>query len=104
MTGRGKTDLSCGTQACALGWATTIPSIRRAGLILQKYRYSNGGFISLRGNDTIAPLAAAAQVFGITYDDANHLFMPHERGENEATAADVAAKIERFVENRKPTN
>ncbi len=31
----GKPDLSCGTTACALGWATTMPLFRRLGLYLE---------------------------------------------------------------------
>lgn len=31
---RGAPDLSCGTTACALGWATVMPEFRRLGLYL----------------------------------------------------------------------
>ena len=34
----GDPDLSCGTAACAAGWATTLPSYRAEGLYLDQIR------------------------------------------------------------------
>jgi len=62
---------SCGTMACALGWATTIPEIREAGL------YLFGGVVEYR--DPVGPICkfdhyAAAAAFGISHEDARRLF------------------------------
>lgn len=61
----------CGTSACALGWATQIPAFRRAGLYLDLY-----------GQPTMAgshhPLEAAQQLFGLTWQDADYLFIPDD--------------------------
>lgn len=51
---KGKPDLSCGTKACALGWATTMPEFRKLGLhlnaIVSEYDPS---FPTVRGSPTI---------------------------------------------------
>lgn len=70
----GRPDLSCGTTACAAGWATTIPEFREAGLRMRASNWGGGfpvfkpytGFTALGvffdlGPD---PYAAAARVFG----------------------------------------
>lgn len=96
---QGKADLSCGTSACALGWATTMPTFRRLGLRLKQY--SGGGYVLMKKGDgeTIGSIPAASEVFGITWDQATHLFIPAE-GEERATPKQVAKKIERFVAGR----
>jgi hypothetical protein len=103
---KGKKDLSCGAPACALGWATTIPSIQRAGLYL-----SSGGMVEMRGDDFSDPFEAARKVFGL-WDryEARFLFSPNEQlegwdwrwrspGEN-ATAKEVARHIEKFIREK----
>lgn len=102
----GKADLSCGTVACALGWATTIPSLRRAGLRLEAYSTDEEGRFDgtpVCGNHSDED--AAAIVFGITSDEAKRLFFPaipwfdsESSGlPDEATPKQVAKIIERFV-------
>lgn len=68
-----KTD--CGTSACALGWATTIPSFRRAGLTLGP---SEVGTISIPEYDGHADLCAASAFFDIGWFDADNLFRPRD--------------------------
>lgn len=71
----------CGTAACALGWATAIPSFRKAG-----FRLVKDDFFS-RENDHVnlkwkpaykdiedLPFTAAAYFFGITIKDADDAF------------------------------
>lgn len=48
----------CGTQACALGWATTIPSFRKAGLSLNRI-----GGLRLKGSRGHGWGAVAARFF-----------------------------------------
>lgn len=89
----GKTNLSCGTTACAMGWATTIPSFRRLGLKLDPvhrriiYGDSWGGFPS------------AMRLFHITYDDAERLFGHAGWGKVRPTARRVARRIRQFVKD-----
>ncbi len=99
---RGAPDLSCGTTACALGWATTIPSLRKAGLYLDQY-----GDPRLKGtraaNYTPPAFDAAMKLFGISLDDAEFLFEPQDTpsgDEEDASPKYVASKIERFVAKR----
>ncbi len=98
---KGKVDLSCGTTACALGWATTIPSIRKQGLKLSRIGsvLCKGGYAEL----------AASIAFGISNEDASFLFYPgsvssiynwQSPGQH-ATAKQVAAHIRRFVNAHK---
>lgn len=115
---KGKKDLSCGTTACALGWATAIPSFRKAGLRLKSYgftSYPRGGYVTLKGHDnSLSSEEAAAQVFGITENEATYLFNPdmdsqglddalaerlslHDAPPSDASAKQVAKHIRRFV-------
>lgn len=121
---KGAPDLSCGTTACALGWATVVPSIRRAGLRLVSVKAKT------RGGEEVVSVAnpqlgimpdedgpydlsfsAAISVFGISLDDAMFLFQPgHERyredgsvnrsPDHKATPKQVASHIEKFVKAR----
>lgn len=52
----------CGTKACALGWAATIPSLRRAGLKVEATQASE------------RPVARARRVFGLNDDQFRALF------------------------------
>ena len=114
----GAPDLSCGTTACALGWATTIPALRRAGLRLGK----------IPNDDDFQPFAphmvgdtpsydsseyVAAEVFGLSFDEYAYLFIPgsdvpdeyagiledNGPGDN-ASAKKVAMHIKNFVETK----
>lgn len=100
----GDQDLSCGTTACALGWATTIPSLRKAGL-----RLSEVGSVTDKAH--CDGFEAAAKVFDVTVSDAQFLFQPSVPGwradlseqfdwdspSADATAKQVAKHIRRFV-------
>lgn len=91
--------IMCGTAACALGWATTIPEFHRAGLGLFR---SYGSFVpclfSMKGDGypVVARGLEAGQVFfGLTYEQANDLFgIEKDVGK---TAKEMAAKIRRLV-------
>ena len=99
----GAPDLSCGTTACALGWATTIPELRDAGLRLFL-------FTATPVKDLAYPclyldgtkiFEAACKVFGITMNEANFLFNPSDQDSEtpspDASAAEVAQHIRAFV-------
>lgn len=103
----GKPDLSCGTEACALGWAATIPAFRKLGLRLdmEQLTFYRQGRVVLgtirKGRRVIEGTEAAERVFGLTHQEATYLFVPYttleNQGESQATPKYVARKIERFV-------
>jgi hypothetical protein len=99
---KGEPDLmSCGTAACALGWATTIPLFRKEGLRLRAY--SNGGgapmLLDKEGEET-SHYDAGARVFGITNEESHYLFSDNSGIGWDATPKQVAKKIENFVAKR----
>lgn len=103
----GKADLSCGTTACALGWATTIPSLRKVGLRLERTTNSYGDVsswptvININNRDEIAPFAVGAEVFYISFEDSEKLFAPDAtKDEWDATGSEVADKIENYIAQR----
>lgn len=110
---KGKQDLSCGTTACALGWAATMPCFRRLGMQLEPINFpwpsqdsfmdkENGteGMVTLKGQDTNNPFEVAQIIFGLSDDDAEFLFSPQGYGEDRATPKQVAKKIENYVAKR----
>lgn len=98
---KGAASLSCGTTACALGWATTMPAFRRLGLHLAKDRLP-----SVNGDESGDPEAAAEEIFGLDNEEFIFLFTPADPiddgyDESDATPQQVAAKIRQFVERRR---
>ena len=98
----GKPDLSCGTTACALGWATTIPALRRAGLRLFYRR------VGLRGSRDVgmgylgylsSESKAAKAVFGLDREELIFLFTPSGPLAADSTPKQVARHIRKFVAN-----
>jgi hypothetical protein len=112
---KGKEDLSCGTTACALGWAATVPELREAGLCLRRDDYGYG-YVDLVSRDTKAALGwrrslnAAMRVFDLTESEADYLFVPSDNYDanysdydkqgptSDASAKEVAQHIKDFVE------
>lgn len=93
--------LKCGTAGCALGWAPSVPSIRRAGL-----RWIDSqtiGCVDVNGN-LKEYNDAAYTVFGIDEDDYNYLFMTGAECKYgmsiKTTPGEVAAKIRKFVKTK----
>ncbi len=114
MDWKGLPDLSCGTTACALGWATAIPEFQALGLRLVKTDLSHS-FSRVMLGDYNTNSSAAAIVFGITSDEADYLFLPgelppyerrsgklEESPDAEASAKDVAQHIRDFVAETRP--
>lgn len=100
---QGHPDLSCGTTACAWGWATTLWPDR---LQLQQVFYGAdiAPVVCVDGKIR-SMLEGAEEFFELDYLDARFLFMPSVNRSNydwtsppaTATAADVAEHIRRFV-------
>ena len=110
---QGDQSLSCGTTACALGWACTMPEFQELGLRLVK----EPGHLAYpaRGGDeggVTSTDRAAEHVFGLTGSETTFLFRPaaadlcpEEWGEapgDTASAKEVAEHIRRFVEWASP--
>jgi hypothetical protein len=72
---QGKVDLSCGTTACALGWATAMPMFRRLGLRMGQSELV-GGAPEVFGSNSIVRLA---ELFGVTTSVFDRLFHPDSR-------------------------
>ena len=80
----------CGTAACALGWATTIPAFRDAGLYRDECGDPTFGFA--------CGLGAGANFFGLTAEQSSHLFWPYSYGKNDdKSPRGVAARIRELL-------
>ncbi len=75
---KGKKDLSCGTTACALGWATTIPAFKKLGLKLVRVK-EYGEYIAFPVCGTAEGSDAACEPFLLSDGESLHLFTPHTR-------------------------
>lgn len=86
----------CGATACAVGWACTIPSFKKAGLkIYDNIRgYNEPLFRNFLGFD------ATAEFFGIDRNDATHLFHPDSYPILQSGPKDVANRIIEFLKNK----
>ena len=82
---------TCGTTACALGWATVIPEFQRAGL-----RMSPNLDFYVGKSGSILPLDASEQFFGLTNNQHSALFESWVPGEEENPKA-WAAKARRLL-------
>lgn len=93
---QGKPDLSCGTTACAMGWACTLPSFRKLGLKLDPWWREP----VLNGNSHQSTIAK--NLFGITSEEYSYLFTPIESGLSPlATPKQVARHIRNFVKEKR---
>jgi len=97
---KGSQTLSCGTSACALGWAATVPALRRAGLRLVRGDWDiwdNVPLVGWRnprtGRVLKNPEEAAARVFGLDGAGFTELFADAEF----MTPTEKADQIEAYV-------
>lgn len=85
----------CGTTACALGWACSIPELRRKGLYLDDRESP-----ALRGKYDLLPTEVGAEFFGITDEESHSLFIPDHYDVDDfskITPKMVAKKFEALV-------
>jgi hypothetical protein len=102
---KGKPDLSCGTTACALGWAATMPNFKRLGLEPWFDYTSRFHEFSLHGHRANY-IKIGDEIFGLTEDEAGYLFAYDNEGwtplpmspHADAGPKQVAKHIRRFVE------
>lgn len=66
----------CGTTACALGWAATVPAFRKAGLAMKFRENSSGVSVVYKGkNEThYQVFEIATEFFDIDHGEALYLF------------------------------
>ena len=111
---KGAQDLSCGTTACALGWAATMPAFRRLGLHLEldkDYWGTDDDGVELFDASPavggVTDTAAGQVIFLLTLRQSSFLFMPsvqygtppRNAPECEATPKQVAKHIRRFIKD-----
>jgi hypothetical protein len=103
----GKPDLSCGTTACALGWACTMPAFRRLGATLIKKW--GGGQVCLKDDPNSDSYDVSLRLFDLNAFDHEHLFVGEDDFTDEvegldfdATPKQAARHIRKFVKRRCP--
>jgi hypothetical protein len=101
----------CGSAGCGMGWATTIPSFRKAGLLLfrnvstyDRTVISRGCQVVLTDLKTKKPIAseyeAAALFFGLDFDQAMAIFHPNGYPRDKITTPMmVSRKIRKLLGN-----
>lgn len=108
---QGNPDLSCGTTACAFGWAATIPEFQALGLRLQPSNSGVGGFPTvdddLFQSSHYAPPRAARVIFGLSGVEYDMIFtyrgyegdeeLEDENGDVVVTPVVVAKTLRRYA-------
>ena len=98
----GKEDLSCGTVACALGHATTIPEFKKLGLRLVR-RLANhwAGWIELDQGikGTSHGFSAGAELFGLSINQSEWLFSAVSYDAAVVSPAMVADRIIELIDH-----
>lgn len=69
-------DLTCGTSACAIGLACTLPAFKRKGFVLGRIVCTSETFSAEPIFENRDGYDAVKNFFGITFDDALWLFCP----------------------------
>jgi hypothetical protein len=91
----------CGTNACALGWACTMPEFKRLGatLVVDFVDNDDGLYLAPRmrkENQSRFEYGVSEDVFGLSCAEHETLFRPGD-DEDAATPKYVAKKIRKFV-------
>lgn len=97
-------DFSCGTTACALGHAGTIPKFRALGLRTAKVsQYDDDGQVFFGEGSGVSGYEAAEQFFGISHLTAWRIFGPDSYvvEARDVTPEMVAKKIDSFLKGHR---
>jgi len=105
---QGKDDLSCGTTACAFGWAATMPIMKLHGLRLRAQPCrpcAHTPRFSFRSYGGTHAYDVARVAFALNFDESKYLFAPDVYLSSVpdwspgrfASAQDVAAHIRNFL-------
>lgn len=87
----------CGTTACAVGWACALPQFQALGL---KFRHTYP-VLSRKGKPDKGSWDAVEEFFDIGQEESAYLFLDTRYLESESGPSDVAARIRKFVLDRK---
>ena len=101
----------CGTTACGLGWAGSMPAFRKRGLRLEFNKedygdediYVSGDVVLLdKDGNSLYGEEAGAEFFGLEESEAYHLFIPGFGcgGESEKLK-DYVKAISKFIDGKK---
>lgn len=102
------TDSQCGTSACALGWATTIPEFRALGLCMKvdpAEEWKSPVLDTCTKPTWEATCDATREIFGLDKEMTQYLFVANNGEDHgygpqlfdDATASEVADHIREFV-------
>lgn len=94
---------ACGTTACAMGWAGSMPEFRKRGLKLIWDKDENTGYVELvkqNGRKRYGE-GAGAEFFGLTDDEATHLFIPWTKYEENMTLSQYRRRLRKFIDRKK---
>ena len=96
---------ACGTTACALGWAGSMPEFRKRGLKLvwdPNWEESNVEFVDKDENLFFGEIAGA-EFFGLTIDEAIELFIPEDVSPEayNMPLGRYRRKLRRFIDRKK---
>lgn len=87
---------TCGTTACAVGWACSIPEFINLGLHMPLHRVSAWSSYPVFSGQV--SWDAVEKFFGITQEESKYLFQSdYYYGTSEATPSGVAIRIKQFV-------
>ena len=101
-----KPDLNvCGTTACALGWAGSMPEFRKRGLKLKWSDDNSMGWVELSNKDGGEPLMseyAGAEFFGLSNHEADELFIPSfSNGQDRTPLPKYRRKLRKFIDRKR---
>lgn len=99
-----KLDLNvCGTTACALGWAGSMPEFRKRGLKLIWDKEWQEGEVFLTESDGYKLYGedAGAEFFGLTHEEACHLFIPDNFEDEHMPLTQYRRHLRRFIDRKK---
>ena len=100
-----KPDLNvCGTTACALGWAASMPEFRKRGLKMHWDGHWEEAYPVLKDKygEEHTGEDAGAEFFGLSYDEADELFIPNF-GQNEENLplSQYRRRLRKFIDRKK---
>ncbi len=94
------TFMTCGTTACACGWAGTDPWFRRRGFKTEKYlRPLHGNVFYREKGRMFEGMEAARKFFGIDFRTSTQLFV-HEEGKD-GSKRTVIRRLKSFIKEQR---
>jgi hypothetical protein len=94
---------ACGTTACAMGWAGSMPEFRKRGLKLVWEKDENTGDVEFvdRNGYKLFGEHAGAKFFGLTYEEAEFLFIPASDTAEKMPVNLYRRRLRKFIDRKK---